>query len=274
MAINWEIGYEELILGEEIGRGVFGKVFKGEWRSQQVAVKQLIGKEFTDKQLQDFRTEAQLYCALRPHAHVVQFYGVCTHADKPLCIVTEFCDLGNLLNLLKKDHSLCNVKQLSSFARDCARGMLHLHEEHIVHRDLAARNLLVTKHLEVKVSDFGMSRFNATNEEDNSTESTVGPLKWMSPEAILKQTYSTSSDVWSFGVVLYEIFTQSPPYQGMTAVEAGFAVSKEGKRLKLPDSVPQPIHHLMVWCLNSDPALRPPFKTILQELNDFIKTLN
>jgi len=158
-------------------------------------------------------------------------------------------------------------------AKGIASGMIHLHEEGIIHRDLAARNVLLNETYDAVVSDFGQSRKLGTDDVQ-ATKSDTGPLKWMAVEGFTSRTYSKKSDVWSFGVTFWEIFTRAKePWEGLEPVAAAFKV-RDGERLPIPDHMPEALAHLMTSCWNSDPQLRPDFEKIHSILESFADSLN
>jgi len=273
---RWEIEYDSLIIEKKIGQGAFGSVFKGVWRNTVVAIKTLRQDVtyLTASELEEFRREAKTMMNMRPHANVVQLFGVCTRPYSPLAIVVEFLEGGSLVDFLKSGASI-DLEMALKMARDTAAGVAHLHAEGVVHRDLAARNLLLSsthrEYLHVKVSDFGMSRFTEAD-EDNVTKCKTGPLKWMPPESLQEQRYSFKSDVWAMGVVLWEIFSRKEPYPGTTPVQVAIQVSTKGVRLRPPAACPAPIAALMNDCWALDPKARPTLSEITKRIIDFQAT--
>jgi len=251
----------------EIGRGAYGVVFRGRWRGGIVAIKQLSFKGvLTQKELQDFRSEAALMKKLRPHVNVVQFLGITSSPS--LCIVTEFLDQGSLFKLVFSSSKI-DANILMNVVKGIAAGMLHLHREGVVHRDLATRNILLGSGNQVKISDFGLSRLaGVEGGRSNQTTSDTGPLKWMSPEAIRNREYSRMSDVWAFGVTLYEIVARSEPYLGLDPVQAALEVTHGGLRLEIPNYTPLVIAEIMNGCYQFDPKRRLDFQTISKRLQD------
>jgi len=205
---------------------------------------------------------------LKPHQNVVKLYGISTN---PMAIITEFCELGSLRSLLDDNSVKIDMIKIICCLKDIVRGMLHLHHEKVFHRDLSARNILVAEGKSgqwiCKVSDFGLSR-HSESEGPQTTRSETGPLKWMSPESLLERTYSVSSDVWSFGVTLYEILSREEPYVGLTNVQAASAVMYQHLRLKPPDTCPPKLAHLMEKCFETEPEKRSSFKEILKALDE------
>lgn len=268
---RWTIPYSELEMTRELGRGGFGIVFLGRWRNADVAVKQMImSRNIARAEYDNFIAEATLLSALRPHTNIVQFQGACIEPGKPLCIVTEFLAQGDLFNWLRKnDKALASdPKLINRIICGIAAGLRHLQSEGIVHRDLAARNVLLSGTLVPKISDFGMSRF---TEADTAavTQSTVGPLKWMSPELLLKQEYGVKSDVWSFGVLLVEIVTRDEPYPLLNNHQAAAQVMTREAVLSMPEGTNPIIVEAFNRCMVWDPIERADFHelcTILERL--------
>ncbi|KAL6071655.1 Tyrosine-protein kinase abl1 [Balamuthia mandrillaris] len=263
---TWEIDFDELEFQEEIGRGAFGVVWRAIWRDSEVAVKKLNGMD--EHELDDFRAEVLVMKALRPHANVIQLYGVCSHERSPYCIVTEFMQMGNLLSYLREHPDSIDSSQMIQWAIDIAAGLRHLHQEGITHRDLAARNLLLTAQLNVKVSDFGLSRKRDGGQKGaQKTTTEVGPLKWMSPEAISELEYSEKSDVWSYGVCLWEIVTKGDePFDGLNAVKAAIEICEKGTRLPIPKTAPTVLAEIITQCWSLSPQDRPTFTEIVARL--------
>lgn len=263
------IPFDEMTIEDEIGRGAFGVVYSARWRGSKVAVKKLLS-DVSEKDLDDFKSEAVTMTNLRPHVNVVQMLGICL---EPLCIVTEFMEDGSLSSFLTnktKVHEI-GVDQKKRVSRGIAAGMLHLHSEDVVHRDLAARNVLIGTGFKVKIADFGLSRAYNRDTNSNVTSSDTGPLKWMPPEAIRHRQYSKASDVWAFGVTLFELVTRDEPYGDMDAVQVALAVTTENLRLATPPGCPDVLADLIKDCQRTDPDDRPEMEQICDMLlNDDI----
>ncbi|PRP78217.1 serine/threonine-protein kinase CTR1-like [Planoprotostelium fungivorum] len=239
------IPYSDIKNFVKIGEGAFGVVYSAEWRNLTVAMKQLQNQRTTQKQFDEFLQEVDIIRRLRPHPNVVLFIGITVQPD-PISLITEFCSEGDLFNFLKKNRV------------DVALGLLHLHQEKIIHRDLATRNILLSSDLVCKVSDFGLSREQQEGVDVSKTTSTVGPLKWMAPEAIRSQQYSTQSDVYSFGIVIWEILNEQEPYPGVTSMEAAISVVNDGLRPHLEEQAElQDLNKMMRACWQSEPGKRP-----------------
>ncbi|KAL6060152.1 Tyrosine-protein kinase jak2 [Balamuthia mandrillaris] len=214
LGFSWEIPFEELEFKNEIGRGAFGVVWKGIWRDSDVAIKRL-----QESNWKEFAVELEIMQKLRPHTNVLQLLGVAYQDNTPFCI-TELMPKGNLWHFLQTKEGkefVQTTTNLVQMAKEIAAGMNHLHSEGIVHRDLAARNLLLTETNEIKVSDFGLSRLIVNVE---SAQEVIGPLKWMAPECFIESKYSEKSDVWSYGITLWEIITfGKEPYSKMNGIQ-------------------------------------------------------
>ncbi|PRP87399.1 hemagluttinin family protein [Planoprotostelium fungivorum] len=257
---NVIINFDDLADMQQIGRGAFGIVYKAIWRAVPVAVKQLINQNnMTQEQIQDFISEVTLLQGLRPHPNVVLFMGV-TPPPGPISLVTEFCEGGSLYGYLR-DVPDIPYETKRKFVVGIAQGMLHLASENIVHRDLAARNILLTGSLEAKVTDFGLSRATESAETGAQTTSAVGPLKWMSPEAILERRYSEKSDVYSFAMTLWEITTQKELYADRDPVKAAIEVTN-GLRPAVTSDMNESFVRLMTASWAELPENRPNFRQI------------
>jgi hypothetical protein len=272
-AETWVIDASDLELGSVIGQGAFGVVRRAEWRGRTVAVKQI--KKSTigdDKAVADFEEEIGRMAALPMHENVVRLFGVVQLADGDVGAVVEFCAQGALVDALygEKARDL-SPDELLQIAYDAACGVMHLHANKIVHRDIAARNVLLAgkKDLVAKVSDFGMARnvesvYSGVASEQH-TAATIGPVKWMAPEQLERMAYSRASDVFAFGVLLYEIFARSTPWPGLANVNVVLRVSK-GERMELPKSVPAAVRKTMKQCWAHEAKERPKMSAVVDEL--------
>ncbi|XP_019327926.1 PREDICTED: tyrosine-protein kinase Fes/Fps [Aptenodytes forsteri] len=262
---KWVLNHEDVLLGECIGRGNFGEVFSGRLRADNtpVAVKscrETLPPELKAKFLQEARILKQYN-----HPNIVRLIGVCTQ-KQPIYIVMELVQGGDFLSFLRSEGPHLRVKELIKMTENAAAGMEYLESKHCIHRDLAARNCLVTEKNTLKISDFGMSR----EEEDGIYASTGGmkqiPVKWTAPEALNYGRYSSESDVWSFGILLWEAFSLGAvPYANLSNQQTREAV-EQGVRLDPPEQCPEEVYRLMKRCWDYDPRKRPSFSTIHQDL--------
>ncbi|XP_066238075.1 tyrosine-protein kinase Fer [Saccopteryx leptura] len=260
---KWVLNHEDVTLGELLGKGNFGEVFKGILKDKTaVAVKTC--KEDLPQELKiKFLQEAKILKQY-DHPNIVKLIGVCTQRQ-PIYIIMELIPGGDFLSYLRKKKDELKLKQLVKFSLDAASGMSYLESKNCIHRDLAARNCLVGENNVLKISDFGMSR-----QEDGGVYSSSGlkqiPIKWTAPEALNYGRYSSESDVWSFGILLWETFSLGVcPYPGMTNQQAREQVER-GYRMAAPQHCPEEIFKIMMKCWDYKPENRPKFSELQKEL--------
>ncbi|CAD7695962.1 unnamed protein product [Ostreobium quekettii] len=270
---DWQIKASELELEGRIGMGSFGEVYKGYWRGTDVAVKRILEQDFTEQHMKEFRMEIAIMMRLR-HPNVLLFMGAVTEPPN-LSIVTQFLPRGSLFRLLHKSNAVIDERLRLKMAVDVAKGMCYLHsfKPPIIHRDLKSPNLLVDKDWTVKVCDFGLSRVKAGT---LAPWSRAGTPEWMAPEVLRNEPSNESCDVYSFGVILYELVTRKEPWKEINAVQVVGAVGFNGQRLELPPNADSKISRLMSQCLAHNPADRPSFREILKFLRplDALPTLD
>lgn len=252
---GWLLDLSKLTLGEVLGQGEFGAVFEGEYAGQRVAVKNIK----CDVTAQAFLEETSVMTGLH-HKNLVQLLGVILHNG--LHIVTELMTKGNLVNFLRsRGRFAVSVSQLLRFALDVCEGMEHLECKKLLHRDLAGRNILVSEDGVAKISDFGLAKVSST-----ATDNSKLPVKWTAPEALKSQKFSTQSDVWSYGVLLWEIFSFGrQPYPKMSVCDVRERVD-QGYRMDPPDECPPHVYSIMTSCWDSDPKKRPAFHKLRDTL--------
>ncbi|KAE8702652.1 Serine/threonine-protein kinase EDR1 [Hibiscus syriacus] len=252
-----EIPWEDLDVGERIGLGSYGEVYHADWNGTEVAVKKFLDQDFSGAALDEFKREVRIMRRLR-HPNVVLFVGSVTRPPH-LSIITEFLPRRSLFKILHRPHSQIDEKRRIKMALDVARGMncLHSSTPTIVHRDLKSPNLLVDKNWSVKVCDFGLSRLK--HNTFLSSKSTAGTPEWMAPEVLRNEPSNEKCDVYSFGVILWELATQRLPWSGMNPMQVVGAVGFQNRRLDIPEEL-DPLVARIIWeCWQTDPNLRPSF---------------
>ncbi|XP_011792164.1 PREDICTED: fibroblast growth factor receptor 3 isoform X7 [Colobus angolensis palliatus] len=286
---KWELSRARLTLGKPLGEGCFGQVVMAEAigidkdraaKPVTVAVK-MLKDDATDKDLSDLVSEMEMMKMIGKHKNIINLLGACTQGG-PLYVLVEYAAKGNLREFLRArrppglDYSFdtckppeeqLTFKDLVSCAYQVARGMEYLASQKCIHRDLAARNVLVTEDNVMKIADFGLAR--DVHNLDYYKKTTNGrlPVKWMAPEALFDRVYTHQSDVWSFGVLLWEIFTLGgSPYPGIP-VEELFKLLKEGHRMDKPANCTHDLYMIMRECWHAAPSQRPTFKQLVEDLD-------
>eukprot|EP00914_Ancora_sagittata_P013128 GHVO01025579.1.p1 GENE.GHVO01025579.1~~GHVO01025579.1.p1 ORF type:complete len:699 (+),score=42.80 GHVO01025579.1:45-2141(+) len=289
---NWEFSREKLTLGKVLGEGAFGVVLAADASGimgkrtgvTKVAVKR-VKDGATDTELTDLVQELEVMKLIGSHTNIINLLGCCTQGG-PLYVIVEFAPHGNLRDFLRSRRptisteypdlktqtslaSSSNIayKDLVSFAYQVARGMEYLSSKMCIHRDLAARNVLVGVDYILKIADFGLSR-NLPN-HDYYRKSTDGrlPVKWMAPEALFDRKYTVKSDVWSYGVLLWEIFTLGGSPYPSVPVEKLFDLLLHGHRMEPPPYSTSDMYNIMLQCWRQTPEERPSFPHLRDELD-------
>ncbi|NXN19814.1 M3K21 kinase, partial [Indicator maculatus] len=277
-----EIDFQHLELQEIIGVGGFGKVYRATWQGREVAVK--AARQDPDEDItataESVRQEAKLFSMLK-HPNIIALHGVCLR-EPNLCLVMEFARGGSLNRALAAAAPGVGATRggrripphiLVNWAVQIARGMLYLHDEAIVpilHRDLKSSNILLLEKMEhddicnktLKITDFGLAR-----EWHRTTKmSAAGTYAWMAPEVIKSSMFSKGSDIWSYGVLLWELLTGEVPYRGIDGLAVAYGVAVNKLTLPIPSTCPEPFAKLMKECWEQDPHIRPSFALILEQL--------
>uniref|UniRef100_A0A6Q2ZFH3 receptor protein-tyrosine kinase n=1 Tax=Esox lucius TaxID=8010 RepID=A0A6Q2ZFH3_ESOLU len=280
-ALEWsDIKFQDVI-----GEGNFGQVLKARIKKDglrmDAAIKRM--KEYASKDdHRDFAGELEVLCKLGHHPNIINLLGACEHRGY-LYLAIEFAPHGNLLDFLRKSRvletdpafaianstaSTLTSQQLLHFAADVARGMDYLAQKQFIHRDLAARNILVGENFVAKIADFGLSRG-----QEVYVKKTMGrlPVRWMAIESLNYSVYTTNSDVWSYGVLLWEIVSLGgTPYCGMTCAEL-YEKLPQSYRLEKPLNCDDEVYDLMRQCWREKPYERPSFQQILVSLNRMLE---
>lgn len=289
---EWEFPRERLVLGKPLGEGAFGQVMKGEAytlygkeKPTIVAVK-MLKDGHTDREMADLVSEMEVMKLIGKHINIINLLGCCTQ-NGPLYVIVEYAPNGNLRDFLRSHRpssgyeraigtnlkpKTLNQMDLVSFAYQIARGMDYLASKKCIHRDLAARNVLVTEDHIMKIADFGLAR--DIHNIDYYKKTTDGrlPVKWMAPEALFDRVYTPQSDVWSYGILLWEIMTLGgTPYPSIP-IEKLFQLLKDGHRMEKPVHCSLEVYMIMRECWQASPNHRPTFNELVEDL-DRILTL-
>ncbi|XP_020113919.1 dual specificity protein kinase shkB-like [Ananas comosus] len=264
--LDYEILWEDLAIGEQIGQGSCGTVYHALWYGSDVAVKVFSRQEYSDDVILSFRQEVSLMKKLR-HPNILLFMGAVTSPQR-LCIVTEFLPRGSLFRMLQKNTTKLDWRRRTQMALDIARGMNYLHHCNppIIHRDLKSSNLLVDRNWTVKVGDFGLSRLK--RETYLTTKSGKGTPQWMAPEVLRNEPSDEKSDVYSYGVILWELVTEKIPWDSLNSMQVIGAVGFMNQRLELPSDLDPQWVSMIESCWHSDPKCRPTFQEIMERLKD------
>ncbi|KAI7739678.1 hypothetical protein M8C21_020545 [Ambrosia artemisiifolia] len=262
----WEIDAKLLQFENKVASGTFGDLYKGTYCSQEVAIKVLKPERIDADMLREFSQEVFIMRKIR-HKNVVQFIGACTEPTK-LCIVTEFMARGSIYNFLHKQNGSFKLPLLLKIAIDISKGMSYLHQNNIIHRDLKTANLLMDEYEVVKVADFGVARVQT---QSGVMTAETGTYRWMAPEVIEHRPYDHKADVFSFGIVLWELLTGEVPYSYLTPLQAAVGVVQQGLRPTIPKQTHPKLTDLLESCWQHDPAMRPDFTDILDKLKRLSK---
>ncbi|XP_045156725.1 tyrosine-protein kinase CSK-like isoform X1 [Mercenaria mercenaria] len=257
---GWTIKLDDLVIGELIGKGEFGDVHKGLYKGKAVAIKKL---KDDNRAAQSFLREASLMTSVR-HPNLVSLIGIVQEGT--IYLVLDFMGKGNLVEYLRsRGRSVITKKDQINFATDTCSAMAYLEDRQLVHRDLAARNVLVNDEGTAKVSDFGLA-----NRVDYNPAQVGGkfPIKWTAPEALRDNKFTSKSDMWSFGILLWEIYSFGRvPYPRIPLADVVMHVER-GYRMEAPEGCPPEIYTIMTEAWKGDPEKRPTFKIVLQKLHD------
>ncbi|XP_053312896.1 ephrin type-A receptor 6 [Spea bombifrons] len=269
-----EIDPSRIRIERVIGAGEFGEVCSGRLKTPAkkeipVAIKTLKGG-YMDRQRKDFLREASIMGQF-DHPNIIRLEGVVTKS-RPVMIVVEYMENGSLDSFLRKHDGHFTVIQLVGMLRGISSGMKYLSDMGYVHRDLAARNILVNSNLVCKVSDFGLSR--VLEDDPEAAYTTTGgkiPIRWTAPEAIAYRKFSSASDAWSYGIVMWEVMSYGErPYWEMSNQDVILSI-EEGYRLPAPMGCPVSLHQLMLHCWQKERNHRPKFSDIVSFLDKLIR---
>ena len=265
---EWEIDRWQIKLFGKLISNEFVEVWRGMWNGiTPIFVKTPRPGKIP---ISDFLQTINLMRKIR-HQNIVQLYAVCTK-EEPVFIVTEFMKHNSLLEYLRGEGRSLKLPQLIDMASQVAAGMAYLEEQNIVHKDLVARSILVGEHLKCKVANFELARKASEGIYEAEAGTDRYAVKWAAPEVLLQNRFSIKSDVWSFGIVLYETVTYGhPPYTGMSNDQSVVAL-EQSYRMPQPPGCPDWLYKIMLDCWQEEPEKRPTFETLQLLLEKFFTT--
>ncbi|KAG2324778.1 hypothetical protein Bca52824_007506 [Brassica carinata] len=261
---EWNIDFSELTVGIRVGIGFFGEVFQGIWNGTDVAIKVFLEQDLTAENMEDFCNEISILSDLHFQRFVViLFLGACTKPPR-LSLITEYMEMGSLYNLLhlSGQKNKLNWRRKLKMLRDICRGLMCIHRMGIVHRDIKSANCLLSTKLTVKICDFGLSRIMTGTTMRDAVS--AGTPEWMAPELIRNEPFSEKCDIFSLGVIMWELCTLTRPWEGVPPERVVYAVAYEGARLEIPEG---PLGKLIADCW-TEPEQRPSCSDILSRLLD------
>ncbi|MCO5573313.1 hypothetical protein L7F22_027082 [Adiantum nelumboides] len=273
-AEKWMVNLSQLLLGERFATGKHSRIYQGIYNDSHVAVKVIRQPDedslLADRLEQIFTNEVTTLSMLN-HRNIIKFFAAC---KKPpvLCVITEYVSGGSLRSFLhKREGQLLPISEVLRMALNIAAGMEHLHMKGIMHRDLKSENLVLGEDGCIKILDFGVSCFQSCCDykADDS-----GTYRWMAPEMLCRKPYTKMVDVYSFGIVVWELLTACVPYEEMGAVQAAFCVLHKNLRPPIPSDCPPALEDLMCRCWSTDPSKRPEFWEIMRQLALIEHSLN
>ncbi|KAJ0406168.1 hypothetical protein ATCC90586_001214 [Pythium insidiosum] len=266
------VNLEDVKVEDRIGMGNFGVVYKAHYKGKRIALKQLLSQHYNKKTIRDFQNELNILLVLR-HPNIVQFLGAVT--DPPtFCLLTELCEgsVVDLLHLAQSRKIIVTWLLALEIALGCAKACAYLHglDPIILHRDIKAENLLLTEKFVCKLSDFGLSR---SLQRNDNAQTLCGTPRWLAPEVFRGEDYSEKIDIYSYGIVLWELFCFKKPYMEHDPINVAYMVAHEELRPELQDHIPHVLQRLMTQCWAMDPSQRPSFSRIIKEIEEAKKTI-
>jgi serine/threonine protein kinase len=267
---HWEVDYSEIQIHDKIAEGSFGVVYRGLWRGIEVAVKKLSPMLLSNTEIfERFLHEVSLMSQLR-HPNVLLFLGACLQPPD-IALLTEYMPKGTLYNVLRKEKLEWHRKL--AIAVETAKGLQYLHNHHppVLHRDLKSLNLLVDDNYHIKVADFGLSQTKALtqteqNRDDSKSLEIKGTICWQAPEVLSNGPYTEKSDIFSLGMVLYELLTERVPYEDKSFLQVLNAVNTQNEYPPIPSDCDPDFTQLLKDCWRKDPNSRPDINEVLKRL--------
>jgi len=261
---NFIISYSELFFDMKIGEGGYGRVYLGKFSGIEVAIKEYGKRKLLKRSAEEFVKEVEVISNLR-HPNIVLYMGACIHKGKYL-MITEYLEEGSLFDHLHKKHTKISEDVMFNIIEDIALGMCYLHGRKVLHCDLKSSNILIDSNWSVKLCDFGLSRVKYKSDRKRFAKQRVGTPHWMAPEILRGEKYDESADVYSFGMVLWEMVTSEIPYLNTPIKDIINTVGYERKQIPVPTKGNAFILNMMRGCLSLDRDSRPTFKEIVGQL--------
>lgn len=269
--VSCNLDPKDIVIDKELGKGAFGIVYRGKLFGKEVAVKKLINQNVDAETLSAFKKEVAIMSKLR-HPNVLLFMGASTEPGN-LMIITEMMPKGSVYDLLHDKETQLSFKHRMKIAKQAALGMnwLHRSKPPFIHRDLKTSNLLVDDNFNVKVCDFGLAHMKSHGNRQQGSYGATGTPLWMAPEVLMNKPYDESADMYSFGIVLWELVTGSDPFKDITTYSSLLdRVVTGGERPEIPDNCPSKLKALIKACWDQDPKRRPSFEKIIPLFDEII----
>ncbi|CAO1945967.1 unnamed protein product [Urochloa humidicola] len=273
---KWSVDRSQLLIGHRFASGAHSRLFHGIYKEQPVAVKFIRqpddeeDAELAAQLEKQFNTEVTTLSRLN-HPNVIKLIGACS-SPPVFCIITEFLSGGSLRAFLhKQDHNALPLDKIISISLDITHGMAYIHSQGVVHRDVKPDNIIFNEEFCAKIVDFGIA---CEEEYCDPLANDTGTFRWMAPEMMKHKAYGRKVDVYSFGLILWEMFSGSIPYEELNPFQAAFAVFDKNVRPAIPTSCPAPVRLLIEQCWASHPEKRPDFCQIVQILEKFKTVLD
>ena len=261
LAFSFKINFTELTFGKELGKGKFGIVKEGTYRNFKVAIKELYIKNPTSQALEEFQQEMAIMARLNC-PQIVRFYGV--YATPSYGIVMEYLPKGSLYQVLHNNSEPLEWKVRYQIASDVAVGLSFLHKENIIHRDLKSLNVLVDNAMHARVADFGLSKIKS--ESSIGSDQLAGTPQWMAPELFKQKSHTRASDIYSFGMILWELVSRKRPFEDAPSLAVAMYWIAEGQQEKIPAECPLKLSQFIKFCWNKEPAARPTADEAVMQL--------
>lgn len=265
------IDIQKISMSHKVGRGGFGEVWRGTYHGAPVAIKMVLSQEITQERIRALEEEGRTWAQIRAHPNICRLIGWVKTRGK-FALVMDWVENGSLHDVLKKNERSFTESEKLQIVCQCAGGMWHLHEQGFIHRDIALRNVLIDyRSFFVKLTDFGMSRITQEMADSAVTKTTTLPIAWTAPESIKRGLYSSKSDVWSFGVLIWELIEEAVPFAGRNLMNLSFEIAKGSLTLSTGPNWDEDLAELTRSCWAFDSNQRPSAEEILNQISLIIQ---